>query len=92
MKEEKRSKKHSQEGKRPGMNRRDFIKKVGCTTAAFGLSSFAPKLLKPVVAAERDHILIGRPHPATGPVAAFAESSPWIDNKIIEEIKETREK
>ena len=72
--------------KKRDISRREFIKKVGFTAAAVGVSSAVPKFLKPAQAAVRDHILIGRPHPATGPVAAFAESSPWIDNKIIDEI------
>jgi len=72
--------------KKRDISRREFIKKVGFTAAAVGVSSAVPKFLKPAQAAVRDHILIGRPHPATGPVAAFAESSPWIDNRVIDEI------
>jgi branched-chain amino acid transport system substrate-binding protein len=69
--------------KREGINRRDFIKKVGYTAAGVGLSSSIPRLLKPARAATRDHILIGRPLPITGPVSAFTTVSPWIDNKAI---------
>ena len=86
MKKGKKLEMHNKDEKPGRMNRRDFMKKVGYTTAAIGMSSLAPKLLKEAVAADRDYILIGRPHPATGPVAAFAESSPWIDNRIIDEI------
>ena len=86
MKNKKRPEGHDKGKKDEGMNRRDFIKKVGYTAAALGVSSTAPALLKRARAAERDHILIGRPHPATGPVAAFAESSPWMDNRVIDEV------
>jgi branched-chain amino acid transport system substrate-binding protein len=72
--------------KRKGINRRDFIKKVGYTAAGVGLSASIPKLLKPAQAATRDHILIGRPLPMTGPVSAFTTVSPWIDNKAIADI------
>ena len=65
------------------VSRRDFIKKVGYTAAAVGLSSTAPKFLKPAWAAARDHILIGRPLPITGPVSAFTTATPWLDNKAI---------
>ncbi len=69
-----------------GITRRDFIKKVGYTATAVGISSSVPKLLKPARAAQKAHILVGRPIPTTGPVAAFNESSPWIDNKAVAEI------
>lgn len=72
--------------KKEAMTRRDFIKKVGYTAGVIGISSTFPKLLKPVRAASKDHILIGRPLPITGPVGAFAESSPWLDNKALAEI------
>ncbi|MCJ7687136.1 MAG: ABC transporter substrate-binding protein [Desulfobacteraceae bacterium] len=68
------------------ITRRDFIKKVGYTTGAIGISSAFPKLLRPARAASRDHILIGRPVPKTGPIAAFAESTPWLDNRALDEI------
>ena len=63
------------------MTRRDFIKRVGYTATAVGISSSVPRLLKPARAAVKDHILIGRPAPISGPVAFFHESSPWLDNK-----------
>ena len=69
-----------------GITRRDFIKQVGFTATAVGISSSVPKLLKPARAAKRDHILIGRPIPTSGPVAAFNESTPWLDNTAIAEI------
>ena len=72
--------------KKKGMTRRDFLKKVGYTAGAIGVSSTFPKLLKPARAASRDHILVGRPLPITGPVAAFGESSPWLDNKALADI------
>ena len=72
--------------KERGMSRRDFMKKAGFTAAAVAVSSAAPKLLKPAYAAAKDHILIGRPLPVTGPVSAFTTVSPWIDNKAIADI------
>jgi branched-chain amino acid transport system substrate-binding protein len=72
--------------KKKDISRREFIKKVGFTAAAVGVSSSIPKLLKPARAAVRDHILIGRPLPVTGPVSAFTTVSPWIDNKAIADI------
>ncbi|MFH1491530.1 MAG: ABC transporter substrate-binding protein [Pseudomonadota bacterium] len=72
--------------KTKGISRRDFIKKVGYTATALGFSSSVPKLLKPARAASKDHILVGRPAPMSGPIAFFHESSPWLDNKAIAEI------
>ena len=69
--------------KKKDISRREFIKTVGFTAAAVGVSSALPKLLEPARAAVRDHILIGRPLPITGPVSAFTTVSPWIDNKAI---------
>jgi branched-chain amino acid transport system substrate-binding protein len=68
------------------ITRRDFMKKVGLSVAAVGVSSSFPKLAKPVKAASRDHILIGRIQPTTGPQAVFSEPSPWIDNRALDEI------
>ncbi len=68
------------------LTRRDFIKKVGLTTATIGISSNIPKFLKPAHGATRDHILIGRPLPMTGPVSVFTTASPWLDNKAIADI------
>jgi branched-chain amino acid transport system substrate-binding protein len=72
--------------KKKDFSRREFIKKMGLTAATVGVSSALPKLLKLARAAVRDHILIGRPLPMTGPVSAFTTVSPWIDNKAIADI------
>jgi len=72
--------------KKKDISRREFIKKIGFTAAAVGVSSAVPKLLRPARAAVRDHILIGLPLPVTGPVSAFTTVSPWIDNKAIADI------
>ncbi len=72
--------------KNKGVTRRDFIKKMGYTATAIGISSAVPKLIKPARAAAKDHILIGRPLPITGPVAAFSEPAPWLDNRVLAEI------
>ena len=72
--------------KKKDIGRREFIKKVSYTAAAIGMSSGITSLLKPARAAVRDHILIGRPLPMTGPVSAFTTVSPWIDNKAIADI------
>jgi branched-chain amino acid transport system substrate-binding protein len=72
--------------KRKDISRREFIKKMSFTAAAVGISSAAPRLLKPARAAARDHILIGRPLPVTGALSAFMTVSPWIDNKAIADI------
>jgi len=84
MKDEKKSKRSDREKKHEGLSRRDFMKKAGVTAAAVGMSSTVPGFLKPArAAAVRDHILIGRPLPMTGPVSAFTAASPWLDNKAI---------
>jgi branched-chain amino acid transport system substrate-binding protein len=72
--------------KNKDVTRRDFIKKMGFTATAIGISSAVPKLIKPAQAAAKDHILIGRPLPITGPVSFFSEPSPWLDNKVIDAI------
>ena len=76
-------KKEDEMKKKENISRREFIKTVGLTAAAVGASSSIPKFLKPARAAVRDHILIGRPLPLTGPVSAFTTVSPWIDNKAM---------
>ena len=69
--------------KKEGMTRREFIKKAGYTGAALGVSTLA----RPVFAAEkRDYILIGRPNPTSGPLSAFGEASPWVDERALAEI------
>ncbi len=42
-----------------------------------------PGLARRAHAAPRDHILIGRPNPSTGPLAAFGEGTPWIDQEAL---------
>jgi branched-chain amino acid transport system substrate-binding protein len=66
-----------------GVTRRDFIKTVG----AAGIATVGAGLLpRSSLAAKRDYILIGHPAPATGPIAAFGESSKWADKRAMEEI------
>jgi branched-chain amino acid transport system substrate-binding protein len=74
-----------QSGKK-NITRREFIKKAGSTAGALVVSSAVPGILKPSRAAGRDYILIGRPLPMTGPIAAFSESAPWLDNRALAEI------
>ncbi len=84
---DKKQRKESTIGESKGLTRRDFIKNAGVTAAAVGISSTLPRFIKTARgAAVRDHILIGRPLPMTGPVAAFTAASPWIDNKAIADI------
>jgi len=68
------------------ITRREFIKKVGKGTAAVGVASMVPKLVKPARAAQRDHILIGYINPSTGGLAAFGEPSPWVDDRAMKRI------
>ena len=67
-----------------GMTRRDFIKKVGVGSAALGMASMTPHILRPAMAAKRDYILIGRPETITGPISGFGEPSPWADNRVLD--------
>lgn len=68
-----------------GITRRDFIKSVGVAgVAAAGVPLFLPKKSL----AGRDHILIGHPTPATGPIAAFGETSKYADQLVEREINE----
>ena len=84
MKDKKEVGRNDKEEKDEGLSRRDFMKKAGVTAAAVGMSSTVPGFLRPArAAAVRDHILIGRPLPMTGPVSAFTAASPWLDNKAI---------
>jgi branched-chain amino acid transport system substrate-binding protein len=69
--------------KRKGMTRRDFMKRVGYAAGAVGMSTALPKFMGSASAASKDHILIGRPLPMTGPVAAFTQSTPWLDDGAI---------
>ncbi len=68
------------------ITRRDFIKKVGKSTAALGVASVMPTLVKPARAAKRDYILIGRPNPSTGPIAGFGETAEWVGKRAVDEI------
>ena len=70
------------------ITRREFIKKVGKSTAAVGVASMMPRLVKPARAAKRDHILIGYINPSTGGLAAFGEPSPWADERAMKKINE----
>lgn len=65
------------------LNRRDFIKTVGATGVAIAGTGLLPRNS---IAAKRGHILIGHPTPATGGIAAFGETSKWIDKRSIAEI------
>ena len=70
-----------------GINRREFMKKGAMAVGAAMTSSLVvPKLVKPAKAAGRDYILIGRPNPATGPIASFGEGTPWVDDRVLAEI------
>ena len=65
------------------MTRRHFIKTVGVAgVTAAGAGLLPGKSL----AAKRDYILIGHPTPATGPIAAFGETSGWVDKRVTAEI------
>jgi len=69
--------------KNKAISRRDFIKGVGRSLGAAGVVSLAPHLIKPARAAKRDYVLIGRPDPATGPLSAFGEPTPWVDDRAL---------
>jgi len=86
VKDEREEKRCDTQESKEGLSRRDFIKKAGMAAAAVGVSSTLPGFVRPARAAVRDHILIGRPLPMTGPVSAFTGASPWIDNKAIADI------
>jgi len=76
-----------QEQKRKkGLTRRDFIKRTGALGAALGATATLPRFLREASANGRDHILIGRPNPSTGPLAGFGEASPWVDMRAIDTI------
>lgn len=65
------------------ITRRNFIKTVGAAGIAAAGVGFLPMNS---LAAKRDHILIGHPTPATGPIAAFGETSRWADKLAMAEI------
>jgi branched-chain amino acid transport system substrate-binding protein len=66
-----------------GVTRRDFVKKVVAAGAVVAGAPLLPRLSR---AASRDYILIGHPAPITGPIAAFGETSAWVDKYVVEEI------
>ncbi len=72
--------------KSKNLTRRSFIQKVGKGTAIVGAASVLPGAAKTALAAGKDHILIGRPNPGTGPLAAFGEATPWVDERALAEI------
>ncbi|MBU2497305.1 MAG: ABC transporter substrate-binding protein [Proteobacteria bacterium] len=65
------------------VTRRHFIKTLGAAGMAVGSAGILPRVSH---AAKRGHILIGHPTPATGPIAAFGETSTWVDNRAMAEI------
>ncbi len=70
-----------------GMNRREFMKTGAVAVGAAVTSSLVlPGMVSRVAAKGRDHILIGRPNPTTGPIATFGEGTPWTDEKALAEI------
>jgi len=72
------------------MERREFVKKgaIGLGAAMVAGSSL-PKLVRTAEASKRDYILIGRPNPATGPIAGFGEGTPWVDDRALAEINKS---
>ncbi len=68
------------------ITRREFMEKVGKGVAVLGAAATLSPIATPARAAARDHILIGRPNPSTGPVAAFGEGTPWVDDRALAEI------
>jgi branched-chain amino acid transport system substrate-binding protein len=70
-----------------GINRRDFLKNIGCRGRAAAISvTGLPLLTSPAWAGKRDHILIGRPNPSTGPLADFGAPTPWVDDRALAKI------
>jgi branched-chain amino acid transport system substrate-binding protein len=71
------------------MSRREFIKVSAAGAAATALIVTGwPGSIRRAVAG-RDHILVGFCNPSTGPLAAFGESSPFVDNRSLAEINKT---
>ena len=68
---------------KPGITRREFMKKTTIAGAALGLPTFTRRAF---AAKKRDFILIGRVNPNSGPLSAFGETTPWIDDRILAEI------
>ena len=73
--------------KTKGMNRRDFMKKSAVAAGAAAISVTGwPVFTSPAWAGKRDHILIGRPNPSTGPLADFGAATPWVDDRVLAKI------
>ena len=69
------------------MNRRDFIKKSAVAAGAAAISVSGLSMFNsPAWAGKRDHILIGRPNPGTGPLADFGAPTPWVDERALAKI------
>src|SRR4030042_2843123 len=78
-----RDKPNEKRTEKSSMTRRDFMKKATYAGAALSVGSPA----RPFRASEkRDYILIGRPNPSSGPLSAFGEPSPWVDERALAEI------
>ena len=67
-------------------NRREFLKTVGKAGALAVATTVLPPMINTARAADKGYILIGRPNPSTGPLAAFGETSPWVDDLALESI------
>ena len=69
--------------KQSGMTRREFIQKTTIAGAALGVPVLGRRAF---AAKKRDYILIGRVNPNSGPLSAFGETTPWIDDRVLAEI------
>ena len=69
--------------KQSGITRREFIQKTTIAGAALGVPMLGRRAF---AAKKRDFILIGRVNPNSGPLSAFGETTPWIDDRIVAEI------
>ncbi len=66
-----------------GVKRRDVLKSMGTAGLVGAGASLLPS---PARAARRGYILIGHPAPTTGPIAAFGETSTWVDKYMTAKI------
>lgn len=67
--------------------RRGFIKATVAGSATIAITALGfPGAVREVHAAKRDHIRVGFCNPSTGPLAAFGEPSPFIDNRALAQI------
>lgn len=78
---------HMTKKEKGNITRRDFMKKVGQSAAAVGVSSLVPGFAKPARAAERDYVLIGYTDPSTGPLAGLGEATPWVNERVTKAIE-----